>query len=318
MPLPRTALVSGVTGFIGAALARRLIGAGIRVFGLVRPTSSLARLAVSPGLEVIEVGGPSRADLGRALAGIRADVVFNLAAAGVHGAADPDELHSGNAGLLLNLLQEVAGWTITRFIHAGSCSEYGPVEPPARLVEKSPLYPSSPYGAAKAAAWLRGRVQAGQLGLPLVGLRLFGCYGPGEAPWRLVPYATGKLAAGEPVDLTPGDQVRDFLHIDDVVSALWSAAIAGLPSGSVFNVCSGQPTSVRALVGLLTDVLHRPASLLHWGARPARGDEPAWIVGDPAAFHRATGWAPRLSLRAGLEQTVADLLAMNRRTVQAA
>jgi nucleoside-diphosphate-sugar epimerase len=146
--------------------------------------------------------------------------------------------------------------------------------------------------------------------VPFVSLRLFGCFGPGEAAHRLAPYVIGKLAAGEPVDLTPGDQVRDFLHVDDVIDALWSSAVAPGPlAGEVFNVCSGQATSVRTLVRMLAEVMRQPEDLLLWGARPARSNEPVWIVGDPGAFHRATGWVPRLSLRRGIECTVRGVLA---------
>ena len=176
--------------------------------------------------------------------------MFNLAASGVQpGDRDPNELLSGNAGLLINLLQAVAEWPGARFVHAGSCYEYGRCKRGVRLRESAPLEPTSVYGAAKVAAWHCGRALARQLRIPLVTLRLFGCFGFGEAPQRLVPYVIRKLLAAEPIDLTAGTQARDFLHIEDVTSALVATARCGPFPADVFNVCSGKATSVRSSWG---------------------------------------------------------------------
>jgi len=143
--------------------------------------------------------------------------------------------------------------------------------------------------------------------LPLVVLRLFGVFGPGEAPRRLVPYLVDRLRQGEAVDLTPGTQVRDLLYIDDAADAFVRAADA--PSlgddGQVYNVCSGVPVAVRQVGDTVARLLDAPPESLRWGAIPPRTEEPPWIVGDGERFRSATGWQPKFDLTAGLKATIA-------------
>ncbi|XXY50262.1 NAD(P)-dependent oxidoreductase [Sorangium sp. So ce269] len=172
---------------------------------------------------------------------------------------------------------------------------------PGALLEGSDL-----YGAAKAAAHDCGRAVARALAVPLVTLRLFGVYGPGEAPHRLIPHLAARLRARERVDLTPGTQLRDLAFVDDVVEALiLGATTAGLEPGAAYNVCSGRPTSVREVCLEVARQLGAPESLLDFGGRPPRPDEPPWLVGDPRRFRAATGWHHRMHLSLGVAASLA-------------
>jgi nucleoside-diphosphate-sugar epimerase len=176
------------------------------------------------------------------------------------------------------------------------------------------------YGAAKAAASVLVQSIARQAGLNLITLRLFGVYGPGEAPSRLAPYLIERLLRNEPADLTSGLQVRDLLYIDDVVEAFWTAAQghASLRGQTTFNVCSGEPVTVRQVGGTLAELLNRPEGLLRWNARPPRENEPARLVGDPQRFSMATGWQPQISLREGLQRTIEHWVARDAETTRRA
>ena len=111
--------------------------------------------------------------------------------------------------------------------------------------EDSPCRPTSPYGAAKLAATLEGGRLAAELGVPFVTLRIFGVYGPGESPHRIIPALRAKLTRGEAVPLTHGNQVRDFTYVDDLAGAITTAIDARLGDGSIFNVCSGAGVPIR-------------------------------------------------------------------------
>ena len=268
-------------------------------------------MAKLDGIELIQTPSYSEGDLKESLKGICPDIVYNLAAAGVNqDVTDPMALMAGNVEVVVNLLR-VLGSPNTKFIHAASCFEYASHGAGMGIPEDWPLNPHSQYGAAKIAAWHCGRLLAQQLKMPFMTLRLFGCYGPGESSTRLLPYLVRKLTANEPIDLTPGDQIRDLLYIDDMVEGLFAAANVHIDQHSVYNVCSGHGSSVRNLVSTVCDIMGRPVSLLEWGARPARPGEPKWIVGDPARFTTASGWQSGIGLTDGLRRTIDDLIQIN-------
>jgi len=304
----RSAVVTGGTGFIGSALVRRLVVAGARVLCLMRdkPRSD-ASLALLRGAEVVRLSSFHASEMEGCLREFSADVIFNLASYGARQEdRDPEALLEGNVGLVARLVSAAASAAPKRFIHAGSCSEYGAsLANEIFFTEAQPLRPESVYGGAKAAAEFYGNTLARWLGVAFVTLRLFGVFGVGEGPQRLIPYLINRLQVNEPVDLTPGEQVRDFLYVDDVVEAFIVAAQDnGLTPYTAYNVCSGKPVRIREIGTLVADVMQKPRSLLQWGKRPYRRDEAMWIVGDNRRFTHATAWRPRVSLPDGIRRMV--------------
>jgi len=306
-----SALVTGATGFIGTALVRRLLAEKFEVACLVRGSSrNLSALAGLSGVKVIAVPSFHTEQLKPALAGTSVEVVFNLASYGVHQEhRDPQQLIDGNLGILTHVLEATSRWPMRKFIHASSCSEYGSPRPSKSGVsEAEPLRPVSLYGAAKTASFVYGNALASTFGIPFVALRLFGVFGPGETRQRLVPYLIQRLQREESAELTPGEQVRDFLYIDDVIDAFLAAAQEeGLEPGRAYNVCSGQPVRVREIGEAVADAIQKPRRLLHWGKRAYREDEPEWLVGDNSQFKRATSWRPQLSLNRGIHRMIEAL-----------
>lgn len=292
-PALGTILITGATGFIGAALATRLSGAGARGACLSRRIGPTL-----PGFEYRLPQGESAGDIARAIGDLRPDVVLHLAAAGVHPQSrDPEELIRGNVGLTTSLIQALAERPPRRFIQVGSCSEYAPIEEPARIREDHPLDPTSLYGAAKASAFFCGRALASRVGVPFVALRLFGVIGPGEGPHRLIPHLLAHYQKGAAPPLSPGEQARDLAFVDDVVEALLLAATSpAIEVGTVYNICTGIATRVREVARLTAQITGYTGSDLGLGQRPYRDDEPMWIVGDPTKFASATGFHPRVSV----------------------
>lgn len=300
-------LVTGGTGFIGAALVRQLSASGHRVICTVRPErSDVSILQNLSNVMVIPTPLDDPHQLAQALAQTKPTVVYNLAASGV-GLAQrgPLALVAGNVNVVASLMQVAADWPLQRFIHVGSCSEYGMVAPRA-VHEDIPLQPCSPYGGAKAAASVMALGVARELGIPLAVLRLFGVFGTGEAHFRLLPSLLSALRQGLPFALTPGTQIRDFTWIDDMVAALCAAGGTALPANAVFNVGTGLGHTVREIAETMADILGAPRHLLHFGARPARDDEPQVLVSDPSRFQKATGWAPQTNMRDALQEMLAS------------
>ncbi len=304
----RSALITGATGFVGSALARRLAEEDIRVYCIVRKKGrNRQRIETIKGIELIEIGAFEIRELKKALQGISTEVVFNLASYGVdQGDCDPEIMVEGNINLVARLLPAVSEWPLKLFIHAGSCSEYGSPLSKEPLTEEHPLRPLSIYGAAKASSVLYGRALALRLRIPFVTLRLFGIYGIGEGPNRLIPYLIGRLQRDEPVDLTPGEQVRDLLYIDDVAETFFMAgySYSSLNEFPVYNVCSGTPVRIRDVGEAVASAMNKPFELLKWGQRSYRPDEPMWLVGNNRRFVEATGWQPKVTLPDGIKRMI--------------
>ncbi len=288
---------------------RRLAADGVRVTVLVRKDSLAgSALPSDPHVSAVRIDALDSRAFAESLASVSADVVFNLASAGVNPAnRDPIAMLDGNVRFLASLMSALEKRRPRRFIHTGSCAEYAPVETGHRLTENDRVQPSSLYGAAKLCASLYGAALAAERRLSFVNLRLFGVFGIGEAPHRIVPYLIANLRGNQPVDLTPGKQIRDWLYIDDVVEALLAAAAcAHVGDTDTFNICSGHGISVRELAEQVAGAMTKPSDLLRFGARCYRNDEPMWIVGDNRRFLETTGWQPRISIAEGIRRMVAE------------
>jgi nucleoside-diphosphate-sugar epimerase len=296
-----TALVTGGTGFIGQALCGDLARAGVKTTLLTQ-----AGRRKSSGSSVIEASGFEKDAIVRAVTGRRYDVVFHLAAYGVTpGSRDPDLTFATNVAGMDAAVHAAAAVGARALVYAGSCSEYE--EPPigSLLGEEAPLTRTGLYGASKAAAGFWGQALADHLGVPFQWMRLFNVFGPGEAEHRLIPSIIRSLTLGQPVALSPGEQVRDFLFIQDVVDGLVLAAEAALAGRlGPFNLCSGQPIKVKEIAMAAAEALGTSKELLDFGALSYRPGECLWLVGRPERFESATGFRPRTSLIAGIKAMV--------------
>lgn len=305
----REVLVTGSAGLIGSAVVRQLVAAGVSVTRLLRPASRVTTVA---GARTVTAALDDVGALRPALAALRPSHVIHLAAYGVHPAArDGAELVRGNVAATVHLVESLADAGLERMVHVGSCAEYG-TQVPVPVPDHQPLQPDGPYGAAKAAAALLGSQVAAARGVPWVTVRLFGTFGPGEGPHRLVPWLVRQLRIGARMPLTAGTQVRDFTFVEDIAGALIAACRADLPAGGAYHACSGRGTSVRDVAHRVAALVGAPDTLLDWGALPTRGDEPPVLIGDPRRFSAATGWSAATSLDDGLRAAVAHELARPR------
>lgn len=295
-------LVTGAAGFLGSHLVPRLIGAGADVCALDQP-----RAQHWPELERLGVATAVRADV-RALAQPAHDAVLAGISSIIHLAAvgvvpeqiDIRDVVHGNVDGTLAVLM-AAQRLGARVIYCGSCFEYGAG---AGWTEDALPAPATEYGAAKAAGWLLAHAFARRTGLEVVSLRPFTMYGPGEPPSRLVPSVVRRALAGGAIDLTPGDQARDFVYVEDAADAFVAAATSHEAVGGTFNVCTGEPITVRDLVRQVLAATGS-ASVARFGALPYRPTEALMLSGDPSRTARVLGWRARVSLEEGLGRTIA-------------
>jgi nucleoside-diphosphate-sugar epimerase len=269
-------LMTGATGFVGLQVLRVLSAQGKKVRLVIRRETH-SRLVVNEDTveSVIETDDlfAENADWWKGVCA-EIDTVIHVA-----WYAEPGKyLHSSyNLDCLAGTIAMAKGATqagVRRFIGIGTCIEYDLTN---RFVSiETPLKPSTPYAASKAAAFIALSQFLPLQGVEFAWCRLFYLYGEGEDERRLVPYLHKQLASGKPAELTNGSQIRDFLDVREAGRMIVDIAL-GKEQGPV-NICSGIPFTVRQLAEKIADEYGR-RDLLKFGARPDNPLDPPCIVG---------------------------------------
>lgn len=291
-------LLTGATGFVGRQAVPALLRAGYEVH------------AVSSGVAPAEWPDVRwhRADLlsaGR-IAGLVAEVrpthLLHLAWYAVPGEywASPENFRWVQASL--DLFQSFASAGGERVVAAGTCAEYQWGVGGVCSEAVTPLKPATVYGKCKHAAQVMLDALAGLAGLSAAWGRVFFLYGPHERPERLVASVICSLLRGEVTRCSHGEQVRDFLHVEDAAEAF--VALLETDVAGPVNLASGDPVRLKDVVGRIAERLGR-TELLRFGAIPAPPDEPAALIADVARLKNEVGWSPSYDLCRGLENTVA-------------
>jgi nucleoside-diphosphate-sugar epimerase len=202
-----------------------------------------------------------------------------------------------NAGGVVSLLEALKGRQVTRIVLVGTCHEYGQRE------ALEGLDPYNAYTASKIAAWAFGRMYWRAEGLPVVTVRPFQVYGPGQPPRALVPAAIRAALAGEDFAMTPGQQRRDFIYVEDLVDGLLAAAEARGIEGASLDLGTGTGHAIRRVVEriwLMTDA----AGQLRPGALNHRPGEAMSLIADAERTYQLTKWRATTPLETGLRATI--------------
>lgn len=301
---PARILVTGAGGFVGAAVVKAAVASAHEVTALVRKDSS--RLAtVANRIATHRLDLSDRAALAKAIASARPDVIVHSAWEGVGGALRSGDIQLDNIRTAVALADAGIASGVRKFVGIGSQAEYGRYD--RKIVETDLPQPTMLYGAAKLAANHLCAQRCRQAGVAFAWLRLFSVYGPGDNANWLIPSAAASLVRGLAPLCTAGTQKWDYLHIDDVAAGVLAAATAERATG-VFNLSSGDPVAVRAIVEMLRD-LAAPGLKLTFGAIPFGTDQIMHLDGDNTRLREATGWSPQVPLAAGLRQVVEELRA---------
>lgn len=187
-----------------------------------------------------------------------------------------------------------------RVVMAGSCAEYDWNHGHASET-LTPLHPATLYGVCKKSLYEMLMSFARQEGLSAAWGRIFFLYGPYENPARLVPSVIRALLDNRPALCTHGDQIRDFLHVDDVASAFASLLDSDVQGG--VNIVSNEPVAIKAVVHRIAELMRHP-DLVRLGAIPASDSDVPLLTGDATRLTQEVGWIPRFSLDAGLNMTI--------------
>lgn len=310
-----TVLVTGGAGFIGHHIVTYLLihGAKVRVLDnfVTGHQHNLAPLLQNPNyatrLEVIEGDIRNLADCQRACLG--ADVVLHQAALGSvpRSLQDPITTNEVNIGGFLNMLVAARDAKVRRFVYAASSSTYGDSVglPKVEDVIGRPL---SPYAVTKYVNELYADVFARTFGLPVIGLRYFNVFGPGQDPNG--PYAAviPKFLAAFKAHQAPhingdGTVSRDFTFVANAVQANIKAMVVQTPEAlnQVYNVALGERTSLNELATTLQQLTGAPLPATHG---PDRLGDIAHSQADISKAQQLLGYAPTITVPEGLKVLV--------------
>jgi dTDP-glucose 4,6-dehydratase len=200
------------------------------------------------------------------------------------------------------LLDAAREFKVERFVHVSTDEVYGSLGPEGCFTEETPLAPSSPYAASKAAADLLVLAAVHTHGLPAVVTRCSNNYGPYQFPEKLIPLFIKNLLAGQPVPVYgDGRQVRDWVHVRDHCRAVEAVWRRGKP-GEVYNVGGRSEKTNLELTHTLLDLLGKPRTLIrHVTDRP--GHDRRYAI-DCSKIERELDWRPETPFADGLRETV--------------
>lgn len=199
-----------------------------------------------------------------------------------------------------------------RFLHVSTDEVYGSLGPKGKFTEETPYQPNSPYSASKAASDHFVRAYHHTFGLPTLITNCSNNYGPYQFPEKLIPLTILNCLEGKPLPVYgDGQQVRDWLYVEDHCQALARVLTAGVP-GSVYNIggnCEKPNLEVVQTICDLVDQLrpglqHAPCRSLIEFVRDRPGHDRRYAI-DTTKIERELGWQPQETFESGLRRTIA-------------
>lgn len=302
----RRVLVTGGSGFIGSHLTAALVDLGAETHVLTSAVSSVYPHRLTPLRSVIalhEGNLTDRTALRAVVRDARPEVVFHLGAYTHVGKSWSriDECIQTNVQGTVNLLEALDGTGYTRFVNTGTSEIYGAIDVPFH--EEDRPAPVSPYAVSKHAAEEFCRLGASGRGWPIVRVRPFNAYGPGQSPDRIIPEVIVRALRGERLELTQGRQTREFNHVSDLVEGFLLLGVVDGIDGQLCNLGCGEEVSIAELVRTILAVMGDPVEA-EFGALPDRPIEIWRMCSDATRARALLGWRPRHTLEEGLARTI--------------
>jgi len=293
-------LITGASGFVGSHVARLLVAEGCEVYALVRESSNRWRIQdILPSMYLWQSDLVAFENVNTYLQEIKPELCIHLAWYAVPGKYLNSQENLDSIQASINLLSQLAELGCKRFVGIGTCFEYDLSL--GYLSESSLTKPITLYAATKVALSTILQQFAQITEMEVAWIRLFYQYGPMEDERRLIPGIISSLLRDEVVKTTKGEQIRDFLHIEDVASAIWAVAKSNV--SGVVNVGSGQPVTVGQIALELGNLLGKP-DLIHLGALPYRPNDPMFICANNELLRKKTDWTQKYNLTTGLKNTI--------------
>lgn len=311
------ALITGIMGFIGSHLARKLVDDNVEVYGVVRRVASRNIEVIHDLLQDITIISGDVSDYVSILNAVKTanpDVIFHLAALSpVRDSFErPFEYQQSNYIGTMNIAHSLLALQdpqTRHFIAASTAEVYG-IQKNKPLKESLPLNPSSPYAVSKAAADLYLRMMFNSYNLNGTILRPTNSYGRKFDTSFMVEYTVTQMLKGQKVYVGSPDSIRDYMYVDDHVNGYMLSMANKKANGQVYNVGTGIGVTNRELAIMIADKIGFDKKNLVFGSyppgypyRPLISDQSSIIL-DSTKIRKELGWKPTISLSEGIDKVI--------------
>ncbi len=212
---------------------------------------------------------------------------------------------------VMNLIA-VLDWSKLRaFIQVGSSDEYGSSSAPQK--EISNVDPISSYSLGKLAAEQLLLMLYRTEGFPVINLRLFLVYGPGQDNQRFLPQIIMSCLDNKEFSTSYGEQLRDFCYIDDVVEGIFLAMNNVAAQGEIINIASGKPLEIKTAINYVVNKIGRGTPM--YGEFSYRSGENMELYADIGKARKLLGWRPKTTFEEGMISTINYFRSINEKSM---
>lgn len=300
----KRAIVTGGCGFIGSHLVKSLLHYGADVRVLTGNGSCVRLESILPSSGIIHLDFSQKEEIARVINSFRPHFIFSTAAKIWR---DIDlrlfkPLLKAHVEELYNVVEGARNNPeLIRMVHLGTMDEYGKIPAPFR--EDARENPQNPYALTKLMGTCLIEWAGRSLGLPAVVVRPSLIYGPAQRRGMFITEIIYSCLAKKDFSMTPGEQTRDFLYVDDLVSGILKAVLTPGIDGEIINLGSEKVTPIKEVAVLINQMLGNMIEI-KLGAIPYRANEHMKYSLDTSKARDLLGWNPTTTLSDGLMATV--------------
>lgn len=295
-------VLTGGAGFLGASVLKKLLNKNFKVLLILRKNTNCWRInSLLGSCKIIYSDIEKLHQFQQEIIDFKPDALIHTAWIGVTNNKRNDLSQvSDNIECTIKLFNILQIAKVKTIIGIGSQAEYGPVN--HQINEYHLTAPSTLYGAAKLACFHTLQVLCQQNNIRLVWHRLFSSYGPRDNSSWFIPYLINQLINNQEPNLTAGEQLWDYIYIDDAAEAVILSLVYSHARG-IYNLGSGGVISIRDLAEKIKNKINSDLKL-GLGLVPYRSDQVMHLQADITKLKLDLNWSPEISLEFGLEQTI--------------
>lgn len=295
-------IVTGANGFIGSKLLQELDRAGIVIYAIIKDENeNIDSICLLPHVHIVYCSMGQIERLPELILDRDIDTCIHLAWAGSFGDLRADYvLQLQNVQYALKVADALADMGVKRFVGAGTLAEKDVLN--YHGTDGATPNAVSIYGIAKIAAHFMTKAECTKLGIEHVWCYLSNTYGEGNTTNNFVNMASRLMLEGKPANFTSGEQMYDFVHVEDTVRAIYAAAERGR-TNTAYYLGSGHERRLKEYIQLIRDTID-PNIDLHLGAVPFHGIPLPAEAYDASKLAEDTGFRSEISFKEGIQRTV--------------